>query len=216
MFQGVNYIIALIAVALVQNVGPSSNPTPADARAIAELVLADEARIHSDPEYGSTCVRLETTVAFAQDRRELETQARNIAQSTRPEQQEMEERQAQLRQYGWSRPGETGRGSAQAGPFDPAEARSLSESVDRIVHAEARPSLLEQLDPASLQPPLRPCRDARSRPFLELSSPAFDGEVAFVETAYVCGGLCGNGLLYALRRNRGDWHIVAVSDTWIS
>jgi hypothetical protein len=51
---------------------------------------------------------------------------------------------------------------------------------------------------------------------LQLSTPAFAGDAAFVETAYACGTTCGNGSLYALERREGRWAVVAVADIWIS
>ena len=50
---------------------------------------------------------------------------------------------------------------------------------------------------------------------LTLSAPAFAGDAAFVEVAYQCGSVCGNGSLYALERREGRWEIVGVADTWI-
>jgi hypothetical protein len=64
--------------------------------------------------------------------------------------------------------------------------------------------------PMELQDPMRDCAP------LQLSAPAFAGDMAFVETAYACGTTCGNGNLYALQRRDGRWEVVAVGDTWIS
>jgi hypothetical protein len=50
---------------------------------------------------------------------------------------------------------------------------------------------------------------------LTLSAPAFAGDSAFVEVAYVCGSVCGQGNLYALERRDGRWQVVGVADTWI-
>jgi len=50
---------------------------------------------------------------------------------------------------------------------------------------------------------------------LTLSAPAFAGDTAFVEVAYVCGSVCGNGSLYALERRDGRWQVVGVADIWI-
>ena len=50
---------------------------------------------------------------------------------------------------------------------------------------------------------------------LTLSTPAFAGDAAFVEFAFACGTVCGNGGLYALQRREGRWALVGIADIWI-
>jgi hypothetical protein len=57
----------------------------------------------------------------------------------------------------------------------------------------------------------------RTRGFSSLSLPAYstDGH-ALVYGSYVCGGLCGQGLLFLLARQGEVWQVVAVDMLWIS
>jgi hypothetical protein len=50
---------------------------------------------------------------------------------------------------------------------------------------------------------------------LTLSAPAFAGDTAFVEFAFACGTVCGNGGLYALQRREGRWETIGIADIWI-
>lgn len=213
-------IFALLAVAAAEGAAPhvASND---DARAVTELVLANEARIHSDPEYfGPGCVRMETTaVAFDEDRQRLANLARNIAEATGQQQADLRrirERWSQVHVYDWARPRASPGASTDQNRLDAAEAHALSEAAHRIIHAGPQARLLEHVDPTWIKPPLQACRNDRSLPSLSVSSPAFHEEIAFVETGFVCGGLCGFGQLYALRRRDGAWGIVAVTNTWVS
>jgi hypothetical protein len=63
--------------------------------------------------------------------------------------------------------------------------------------------------PLSLQGPNDDCA------LITLSTPAFAGDAAFVEFAYACGTVCGNGGLYALQRRDNRWEPVAIADIWI-
>ena len=185
------------------------------------MVLANEARIHSDPEYfGPGCVRIETTaVAFDEDRQRLSDLARNIEEASGRQQEDLRqilESWSQVHLYDWARPGAAPGPSTERNRLDPAEAQALSDAAHRIIHAGPQARLLEQVDPTWIRPPLQACRNDRSLPSLSVSSPAFHDDIAFVETAFVCGGLCGFGQLYALLRREGAWEIVAVTNTWVS
>ena len=59
------------------------------------------------------------------------------------------------------------------------------------------------------------CGESQARANLSLSAPFISGDLAFVETGYECGALCGNGYLYALRRGANGWSIVGVAWTWV-
>lgn len=93
----------------------------------------------------------------------------------------------------------------------------LTEAARPVITGPARAQRVTALDQRGLPPPLRVCTPySPSMPNLRFSAPAIEGDVAFVETGYVCGGLCGNGLLYGLRRKGSGWTVVGVADTWVS
>lgn len=48
------------------------------------------------------------------------------------------------------------------------------------------------------------------------SEPVVIANIAFVEEAAVCGGLCGSGSMKALIKRNGRWSVLAVRPTWIS
>ena len=66
-----------------------------------------------------------------------------------------------------------------------------------------------------MKPPLHLQRPSDDCALLTLSAPVFAGDAAFIEIAYQCGSVCGNGNLYALERRAGRWEIVGIADTWI-
>ncbi len=79
----------------------------------------------------------------------------------------------------------------------------------------AAPPALSSIDAALVPAPLH-LQGVRDCAPLTLSAPAFAGDAAFVEFAYACGSVCGNGGLYALERREGRWEVVGVADIWIS
>lgn len=48
------------------------------------------------------------------------------------------------------------------------------------------------------------------------SAPWVAGGFAFVEVGFVCGGECGRGDNYALRKTDGKWRVIAVQPSWVS
>lgn len=48
------------------------------------------------------------------------------------------------------------------------------------------------------------------------SAPWVAGDLAFVEVGFVCGGECGRGENYALRKTGGKWRVIAVQPSWVS
>ncbi len=54
--------------------------------------------------------------------------------------------------------------------------------------------------------------------FVSFSRVGFDSTLdeAVVETSVVCGGLCGHGDRYVLRKRHGRWEVVNAEMTWIS
>lgn len=190
---------------------------PDDASAIMRLVAANEARIHQSSGAVRTCVRPETFAnALDGDRDRRRTLARMI-DSGRSE-AVLRERHDALGapDYRWLRPvAATSRGWTDGTRLPLEEARALNDAAGAIVRGDARPRTVERID-ASWLPGYAFCTGDRAVPLLGLSAPAIRGNVAFVETGFTCGGLCGNGLLYALRRGEHGWTIVAVVATWIS
>lgn len=96
-----------------------------------------------------------------------------------------------------------------------ALAPELAQRLDAL-RAEAAPAALGEIDAALVPAPLRLRDGARDCGPLTLSAPAFAGDTAFVEFAFACGTVCGNGGLYALQRREGRWEVVGVGDIWIS
>ena len=163
---------------------------PDDAVRILRLVAAHEARIHATAGGHSACILPETFAATA---------AAQAAQAQR-----------------WTRPS-VPPSAAWTGnvPLPPDEARALTEAAPAIARGAPSPRRALRVEPAWL-PGFALCAADRDGPVLGFSAPEIGGEFAFVETGFTCGGLCGNGLLYALRRSRAGWAIVAVARTWIS
>lgn len=48
------------------------------------------------------------------------------------------------------------------------------------------------------------------------SAPWVVGDIAFMEVGLICGGLCGRGENYALRKVDGKWQVIAVQSSWVS
>jgi hypothetical protein len=53
---------------------------------------------------------------------------------------------------------------------------------------------------------------------ISLSRVGFDSRLheAIVSTSYVCGGLCGSGRLYILKKKRNKWQVVGNAIIWVS
>jgi len=118
-------------------------------------------------------------------------------------------------------PGERRRRRPRPEPVPPptplaTEAAARLDSLWRQATAASRPmprnggiSTTEVPEPLHLQRVDDDCA------LITLSAPAFAGETAFIEVAYQCGSVCGNGNLYALERRRDRWEVVGIADTWI-
>ena len=101
-------------------------------------------------------------------------------------------------------------------PAPLATAESERLNALRIEAARAPSPALTQIDPAQIPAPLHvPRRGDDDCAMLTLSTPAFAGDAAFVEFAFACGTVCGNGGLYALQRREGRWDLVGIADIWI-
>ena len=100
-------------------------------------------------------------------------------------------------------------------PLAAALAERLNALRAEAARAPASPALAG-IDPALIPAPLHvPRRGDDDCAMLTLSAPAFAGDAAFVELAYACGTVCGNGGLYALQRREARWELVAIADIWI-
>jgi hypothetical protein len=100
-------------------------------------------------------------------------------------------------------------------PLATAEAERLNALRIEAARAPSSPALAE-IDPAQIPAPLHvPRRGDDDCAMLTLSAPAFAGDAAFVEFAFACGTVCGNGGLYALQRREGRWELVGIADIWI-
>ena len=111
----------------------------------------------------------------------------------------------------------TGYSDGSPPPLLDAEAsRPLDEATTAIIRGEPSARSPVQLDRAWLDG-IPFCGATPARSTLVLSAPVISGDLAFVETGYGCGALCGSGYLYALRRDgAGRWTIVGVTWTWVS
>jgi len=97
-----------------------------------------------------------------------------------------------------------------------ALAPELAARLDALrAEAVGAPTRLAAIDAALVPAPLRLQGAARDCSALLLTAPAFAGDAAFVEIAYACGTVCGNGSLYALERREGRWEVVGIGDIWI-
>lgn len=102
------------------------------------------------------------------------------------------------------------RAVSPAGPVDAALATELATAIRHIIATNPGPTAPVALRPlpAGLQP-----RNGSCHGDIELSAPALNGDLAFVDTLDICGENCAGGMLYALRREDDGWHVIAVADT---
>jgi len=112
------------------------------------------------------------------------------------------------------------RARARAAPYEPppALAQGLADQLNALrVEAARAPATpgLARIDAALVPAPLQLQGPGGDCAPLTLSAPAFAGDTSFVETAYACGSVCGNGSLYALQRREGHWEVIGVADIWI-
>jgi hypothetical protein len=210
---------ALAASPLQAQPGPA---TAADARAVLAAVLAHQAALRG-PEGGA-----ETCVAEALN-------GPPAAPGTAAEDDPMQPDHAVRIYFQWHvpdappprrappppdpAPGQR-RNRQRPGPPPPPPAPLAAAEAEHLnaLRAEAArtpAARAADIDAALVPPPLRLQRPNDDCDLLTLSTPAFAGDAAFVELAYACGTVCGNGGLYALQRREGQWHLVGIADIWI-
>jgi hypothetical protein len=211
---------ALIAAPL-QAQAQASAATADDARAVIATVLAHQASIRGPEGGAETCVTQALTGppvapgAAAEDDRMAPDHAVRIyfqwhapdapapVRAPRPE----------------PAPGQR-RSRPRPAPPPPPPAPLAAVEAERLntlrTEAARAPSpALAAIDPAQIPAPLHLQRRDDDCAMLTLSAPAFAGDAAFVELAYACGTVCGNGALYALQRREGRWELVGIADIWI-
>jgi hypothetical protein len=190
--------------------------SPAAAQGPLQPVLVYEAALPRGSTPVCVSVRPEGT-AFDEARRDI----RSMRES-RPSNPRDEARRRQFlsdhehRQFDWRLPLPiaTGGEAALPPPLDSEQAAELSAAIWPLLSSESVEVGSSEL--GAIPPPLRVGVSAGCGASLTLTAPALHGDLAFVETSYVCGGLCGNGWLYALRRHGTEWRLIAIAFTWIS
>lgn len=186
-----------------------------DVDAIVRATLASSAQIHSR-EPGRPCIEAQVR-GIALERMRSDMQAAAERDPREHAAREQVRRGEVTPRYPWMRPSAAPGEWATRTPLDPDTARPLTAALFNILLAsDAPPRVVETVAGVTLPAGLRLCGTERGQRALTLSSPVIRGDVAFVETGYVCGGLCGFGLLYALRRTETGWEIVSVVGTWVS
>jgi hypothetical protein len=210
-----NMLIAWLALAVALQASPAPVGAP-DAEAVLAAVLAQEAAVRGPEGGAQTCVvgRLlgpptppggESAMALDRSVRiSFQWHVAAPAAVVRPP------------------PPPDGAGRRQRRRIEPVPppaplAPDLAARLDalRDEAAGAAPAGIAQVGEAAVPAPLHLQRANEDCALLTLSSPAFAGNAAFVEVAYVCGTVCGNGSLYALERREGRWQIAGVADIWI-
>ena len=208
--------VPLLAALLAQ--GAPAPPQPADSSAVLAAVLAQEAAVRGPESGAQTCVAPllagPPTPPGGESAMMLDHAVRIFFQwhSAAPP--------AIIRPP--PAPDEPGRRPRRRRidpvPPPPALAAAPAARLDALraeAAGAAAPSAAGRLDAAVVPAPLHLQRANEDCALLTLSAPAFAGDTAFVEVAYICGSVCGQGNLYALERRDGRWQVVGVADTWI-
>lgn len=109
-------------------------------------------------------------------------------------------------------------GAATApGRLGRAEADALRALTDKVYNGAPQLRRVRRVDLAWLPRGVVLCGSRADRTArIELSAPEFVGDVAFVSSGVECGGLCGEGLRFLLRRKHGSWKVEAVQTRWQS
>ena len=105
---------------------------------------------------------------------------------------------------------------------DPGTRRDLVASFETR-NAESRPLPLSAVsgvvivESRAAQPDGAGGTDSQTPPFGRLSLPGYSAEgYAMVSGSYSCGGLCGYGWLFVLRKDSGQWRVLSATVTAIS
>jgi hypothetical protein len=188
---------------------------PQDERTALVTIIAAEARTEIDsPWQHRACVDPELFGAFDDVRAELNELASATVMGARKDEFVARRREELTSgERNWQHYVAVKGGWTDGTRLSPDEEAPLTAAVAALIRQ--RPATAHaRIDP-SLPPPLV-YGTQLGCPTLRFSEPAIQGNLAFVETSFVCGSLCGLGQLYALRREGDSWRIVAVAGLWIS
>jgi hypothetical protein len=205
---------AALAFAAAGCADARSSP-PNDHRQILQAVLAQEASLPR--ERSPVCVALRTDgTAFDRDRERLRSLREASRQNTVHAQhfRRLAEGSTSL-VFEWRTPAQ-GVFLDRTPRVEGEQAERLDAAARSLINGPAQPGPTLTVDSEIVPPPLRRSLLPLGCSTLTLSAPAFSDGIAFVETGYNCGGLCGNGWLYALEQRQDRWQIVAVLFTWVS
>lgn len=116
----------------------------------------------------------------------------------------------------WRRPAEVHRGYFDyQEELETPEGRRIEEAERALLMAPVQRQVVKRIDAAWLAAPLEFCTSDEQWPYLEISSPAFQGDFAFVRSSFQCA-LCGQGVILALKRDGPRWRLVAIAPKWVS
>jgi hypothetical protein len=211
-------ILLLVSACSQPAVPSNASGLEADSAKIAAAILSHEARLPR--EFNPTCLELGTHgLPFEDHRRSLQ-----YLRTESPANPAEAALRSELINYHssppvrWRRPGTSVAYNGGAGvPLPEAESARLNGSIASIIGEPPQSSHLARIEPGSVPWSLRSWgRWGLCSSTLSLSAPAFQEDLAFVETSYGCGGPCGYGWVYALRREGEDWKIVGTALTWMS
>lgn len=200
-------VVVLISAALAVMVSPQAVALPAsDTAEILRTVLSVERQRHPPDHPEVSCLERTTSgIAFSAERAQRQYFLKHL-NGGRTDQVAREEYESMGRpSYRWHSPADVSKS---------LHLPELDEAAGRLIRSD-------DPDPSGPLPivgisdfSLCGARDARGR--LSISTPAYIGDLAFVDTGYGCGPLCGQGMLYAFRRTNEKWQLVAIADTWVS
>jgi hypothetical protein len=186
-----------------------------DERTILAPVIASQALLHGGSRQEHICVEPKLFGAFES----VQVQLKELPNATvygAKKDEFLKQRREHLAsgERDWRRYVPTEGSWTDNSPLPPGETAPLTAAVVALIGQDA-PPVQGMIDPA-LIPALFHYGKRAGCSTLQLSAPAVHDDLAFVDTGYVCGGLCGFGLLYALRREQAAWRIVAVAKLWVS
>jgi len=207
----------LTIVACVGMLGCSANQPSAEHDQAAVISAALDYVAHEFP-YGSETVCFDPVLNGSGLDEFRETIETFRAVSDRPQDDEAVRMALAGKEMGWQNPTATdGRYTA----VNPELDRNLAIPFSRVLARSPSPTPFRRLTPVDEVPKRLTYKpdaelDSSCPSVISMSGPSVEGDTAFVETSYVCGSLCGNGDILALRRTSTGWRVVARSGTWVS
>ncbi len=214
-------LLALLLAASPPPEAPAAST--ADARQVLRVVLAFETQIHRAAEVGPPPCVLRRVGEDSLGGRRLAVEEYERPRPPRPPRPAgtvitvVDAAELHLSPFShWEHLSATNRGYFGRG-------RDLSPEADAQMAQAERTAMIgprqrrrvREIDPAWIGPPLRFCRRGDEFPRLEIGSPTFTGDLAFVWSRFECV-LCGQGVILALRRSGRRWEIAAVALKWVS